>query len=133
MTATMKRLDHVNILTAHLDDMTAWYGRVLGMHPGPRPNFSVPGVWLYADGNPVVHLIGVKNQPGADPKDLRMEHFAMTATGLKDMIAMLESEGQKYFFRPVPEAGVVQVNFSDPDGNHIHVDFDIAEAKGIEI
>jgi len=129
MTATMKRLDHVNILTANLDSMTAWYGRVLGMEPGPRPNFPVPGVWLYADGRPVVHLIGVTTQPDADPKAVRLEHFALTATGLKDMLAQLEADGERHFFRPVPEAGVVQVNIADPDGNHIHVDFDLAEAE----
>ncbi|HSF97017.1 MAG TPA: VOC family protein [Thermohalobaculum sp.] len=133
MTATMKRLDHVNVRTANLDDMTEWYGRVLGMHPGARPNFGVPGVWLYVGGDPVVHLIGVETQPGSDPKDLQLEHFALSATGLKDLLAQLDADGQEYFFRPVPEAGVVQVNFSDPDGNHIHVDFDLAETAGVEI
>jgi len=133
MTATMKRLDHVNVLTANLDGMTEWYGRVLGMKPGPRPNFAVPGVWLYADGNPIVHLIGVKTQPSADPKTVRLEHFAITATGLKAMLARLEADGERHFFRPVPEAGVLQVNITDLDGNHIHVDFDLAEAEGMDI
>ncbi len=42
MSVTMKRLDHVNLRTADLDGMVAWYGRVLDMHPGPRPGFA-PG------------------------------------------------------------------------------------------
>ena len=93
----------------------------------------MPGVWLYADGFPIVHLIGVESQPGADPDDLRLEHFAITAAGLKALLAELEAGGIRYFYRPVPEAGVVQVNFADPDGNHIHVDFDLAEAEGMDI
>ena len=48
MPVTLKRLDHVNLRTANLDVMVAWYGRILGMHPGPRPGFSFPGAWLYA-------------------------------------------------------------------------------------
>ena len=133
MTATIKRLHHVNVRTANLDAMTEWYGRVLGMHPGKRPDFGVPGVWLYGGGDPIVHLIGVEAQPGSDPKDLQLEHFALSATGLKALLARLDADGQKHWFRPVPEVGVVQVNISDPDGNHIHVDFDIAEAEGIDI
>ena len=39
MAVTMKRLDHVNVRTANLDGMVEWYGRMLGMHPGPRPDF----------------------------------------------------------------------------------------------
>ncbi|MCH8809691.1 MAG: hypothetical protein IH993_07665 [Proteobacteria bacterium] len=27
---------------------------------------------------------------------------------------------------------IVQVNIRDPDGNHIHIDFDAAEAEGVE-
>ena len=51
MTVTLKRLDHVNLRTADLDRMVAWYGRVLDMHPGPRPDFAFPGAWPYADGH----------------------------------------------------------------------------------
>jgi len=133
MTATMKRLDHVNVRTANLAAMTEWYGRVLGMAPGPRPGFGFPGAWLYADGFPIIHLVGVETQPGADPGDVRLEHFAISASGLKDMLALLEREGARYQLRPIRDFGVLQVNVWDPDGNHIHVDFDIVEAEGMEI
>ncbi len=32
-----------------------------------------------------------------------------------------------YTIDPVPGFPVVQVNLRDPDGNHIHIDFDQAE------
>ena len=44
------KLDHVNVRTAQLDKMIAWYEDVLEMEVGPRPNFPFPGAWLYADG-----------------------------------------------------------------------------------
>lgn len=133
MTATIRRLDHVNVRTANLEAMTEWYGRVLGMKPGRRPDFGFPGAWLYADGNPIIHLVGVKESPGADVGDLRIEHFALSATGLKAMLARLEAEGERHRLNPIRDLGILQVNVWDPDGNHIHVDFDIAEAAGIEV
>ena len=133
MTVTMKRLDHVNLRTADLDAMVAWYGRILDMHPGPRPGFAFPGAWLYADGRPIVHLVGVETAPGADPGALRLEHFAISANGLKDLLARLEADGARHRLRRIEEFGVLQVNVWDPDGNHIHIDFDAAEAEGLEV
>ena len=40
-------LDHVNIRTADLAGMEAFYETVLGLEAGPRPPFSVGGTWLY--------------------------------------------------------------------------------------
>ena len=131
MTVTLKRLDHVNLRTADLDAMVAWYGRVLDMQPGPRPGFAFPGAWLYADGHPIVHLVGVETAPGADSADLRLEHFAISANGLKSLLATLDAEGTPCRLAPIRDFGIVQVNIRDPDGNHIHIDFDAAEAEGL--
>ena len=131
MTVTLKRLDHVNLRTADLDAMVAWYGRILDMHPGPRPDFAFPGAWLYADGHPIVHLVGVETAPGADPADLRLEHFAISANGLKGLIASLDAEGVPIRLAHIGDFGIVQANIHDPDGNHIHIDFDAAEAAGL--
>lgn len=133
MRVTLKRLDHVNLRTADLDGMIAWYGRVLDMHPGPRPNFDVPGAWLYADGHPIVHLIEVSREPGSDPKDLKLEHFAISASNLSGLLASLEAEKVSPRLFHVADFGILQVNIADPDGNHIHIDFDSAEAEGLEI
>jgi catechol 2,3-dioxygenase-like lactoylglutathione lyase family enzyme len=129
MTATMKRLDHINVRTADLDAMVEWYGRVLGMHPGKRPGFGFSGAWLYADGFPIIHLVGVEKAPGADPEDVRLEHFAIAATGLKAMLARLKADDERHRLNPIRDAGVLQVNVWDPDGKHIHVDFALAEAE----
>jgi catechol 2,3-dioxygenase-like lactoylglutathione lyase family enzyme len=131
MTVNLKRLDHVNLRTANLDAMVAWYGRILDMHPGPRPEFSFPGAWLYADGHPILHLVGVDTAPGADASELRLEHFAIAATGLKPMLAALKADGARHRINHIEDFGVLQVNLWDPDGNHIHIDFDPAEAEGL--
>jgi catechol 2,3-dioxygenase-like lactoylglutathione lyase family enzyme len=118
--------DHVNVRTANLDAMIAWYGECLGLKVGPRPDFGFPGAWLYLGDQAIVHLVGAQISP-ADADRLTLEHFALRATGMSEFLAKLESGGLRYQIDPVPGFPVVQVNLHDPDGNHIHVDFDAAE------
>ena len=124
------KLDHVNVRTANLDRMVAWYGEMLGMKPGKRPNFSFPGAWLYTGEDAAIHLIGIDDDK-PQPKDLQLEHFAFRATGFAELKSRLEAAGERCQFNPVPDAGVVQINCWDPDGNHIHVDFPEEEAAAL--
>lgn len=119
------RLDHVNIRTADLDGMVRWYGEVMGMHPGPRPDFDFPGAWLYAGEFAVLHLVGVSVAPAS--VDPGLEHYAMRAKGLAKFVAHLTEKGVDHTLDPVPGIPVVQVNLRDSDGNHIHIDFNAAE------
>ncbi|PHQ72190.1 MAG: glyoxalase [Sneathiella sp.] len=122
------RLDHVNIRTANLENMVAWYEDILGMTSGKRPPFPFPGAWLYAGEQAAVHLIGVEEPAaGEDPK---LEHFAFSATGFASFIQALEKTGVTYKLGRVPEFEILQVNVFDPDGNHIHVDFVGPETDG---
>ncbi|WP_112321184.1 VOC family protein [Oceanibium sediminis] len=123
----IERLDHLNIRTANLDRMIAWYRDILGFETGPRPGFSIPGAWLYANGQPLVHLVEVPQTPSDPGKDLKLEHGAFRATGYKDFIAKLDAAGERYRIVEVPDFPIVQVNIWDPDGNHLHVDYDTAE------
>ncbi len=118
--------DHVNVRTANLDAMVEWYGDILGLHPGKRPNFGIPGAWLYLGDLALVHLVGVEAAPEAGG-NVTLEHFALRATGLGDFLKLLDTRSIRHSIDPVPGFPVVQVNVHDPDGNHIHVDFDAAE------
>lgn len=129
----IKRLDHLNIRTSRLEEMIRWYQEVLGLTLGPRPDFGFPGAWLYAGEDAIVHLVGLTDEPGSNPKDLKLEHGAMTATGFDDFIALLKARGDAYYLARVPGWPIVQVNVVDPDGNHLHIDFstDDAASSGI--
>ena len=118
--------DHVNVRTGNLQPMIAFYGDILGLHPGPRPPFRVGGAWLYLGDQAYVHLVET-SAPPPDTPDLKLEHFAFRATGLADFRARLDAAGVAHSVDPVPDFPMVQVNFRDPDGNHIHVDFDKGE------
>ena len=118
------KLDHVNIRTAQLSAMVEWYTNVLGMYSGERPDFSIPGAWMYADGIVSVHLIGVEGAAGVGSEvSLKLEHFAFAATGLAEFEASLQATGEQYRRSEVPSINLVQFNIWDPDGNHIHIDF----------
>ena len=122
----IRSLDHVNLRTAQLSKMIAWYGDVLGLRPGPRPDFSFGGAWLYIGDLAAIHLVEVSEAP-VPGEDLRLEHFALGANGLPEFLDTLKAADVTYDLRRVPGFPIVQVNLHDPDGNHIHVDFDIAE------
>ena len=114
-------LDHVNIRTANLKPMSVFYETVLGMKKGPRPPFSFGGAWHYCGPIAAVHLVEVKRQPAG--KEPRVEHFAFRANGMKTFLETLQRERVAFDIRIVPESGIQQVNVSDPDGNHIEIQF----------
>ena len=118
----LTQLNHVNLRTARLEPMVAFYEQVLGLRSGWRPPFDFPGAWLYCGEQPVVHLVGESApRAGEDPK---LEHFAFAAEGLAGFLERLRAAKVAYWVRIVPGIELRQVNFRDPDGNHIHVDFE---------
>jgi catechol 2,3-dioxygenase-like lactoylglutathione lyase family enzyme len=118
----LRHLDHVNVRTSRLAEMTAFYRDVLGMTVGRRPAFPFGGAWLYCGERPVVHLVEVaaQPQPGAE---LQLEHFAFAAEDFDDVVARLSRAGVKHTVSTVADFGLRQVHVHDPDGNHIHIDF----------
>ncbi|MDG2244627.1 MAG: VOC family protein [Rhodospirillaceae bacterium] len=134
-------LDHVNVRTANLQTMLEFYERVLDLRPGPRPHFGgAGGAWLYGEEKIADSLDAVKQNYSAawvhfievdstDPvhSNLQVEHFAFTATGMGEFLNRLENIDCPFDLADMPDVAMVQVNFRDPDGNHIHVDFPLAE------
>lgn len=120
----LNRLDHVNIRTHQLDTLADWYERVLGMHSGNRPDFPFPGAWLYIGDSAVVHLVGIDDGPATGSEvELKLEHFALSATGRSEFEQRLTALGEKFDCTDVPGFNIIQYNIWDPDGNHIHIDF----------
>jgi catechol 2,3-dioxygenase-like lactoylglutathione lyase family enzyme len=122
----LSSLDHVNIRTARVAAMRAFYEEVLGLRTGPRPPFSFDGAWLYCGGSPVVHLVDVApdEAPTRLPQAaLGLSHFAFAATGLAELVGRLRAAAVAHGLRTVPGSGVQQVFLEDPDGNVLHVDF----------
>jgi len=121
--------DHVNIRTSHLADLVQWYEDNLGLRSGPRPEFPVPGAWLYLGDICVLHLIEADPEPMlySEDESLRMEHIAFRAEGMAEFTANLTANGIAYKLFPFDALEIVLVFLRDPDGNRIHVDFPMAE------
>lgn len=121
--------DHVNIRTDNLGPMVDWYERILGLRVGPRPEFPIPGAWLYLGETCVLHLIEADPAPmvHSAEESLRLEHFAFRAVDMKAFIAHLEQHDVAYKLFPFEALDIVLVFVRDPDGNRIHVDFASSE------
>lgn len=129
----LKYLDHVNIRTHRLELLTSFYCEVLGLVAGPRPNFSFEGAWLYCGERPVVHLVKVPLGGDLAPPSpsLALQHFAFSAAGLAPFLERLRKHQVEYRIGKIPDAQLCQVNVHDPDGNHVHIDFPLAEAESL--
>ena len=122
----IRRLDHVNVVTANLAEMVAWYEAVLGLRIGYRPDFPFGGAWLYAGDAAVVHLVEDSARPRTGSEvDLKLEHFAFSASDLSAFEQKLKAHGTPFKKTEVRDVGIGQFHVSDPDGNHIHIDFDL--------
>jgi catechol 2,3-dioxygenase-like lactoylglutathione lyase family enzyme len=128
----LQRLDHINVCTTQLERMKVFYSDVLGMPPGPRPNFPFGGAWMYCGKQPCVHLVErARLEPTTG--DLRLQHFAFAAEDLEGFLACLKRLGVPYRVGILDDFRLCQINVNDPDGNHIHIDFPLAEAQRLGV
>jgi catechol 2,3-dioxygenase-like lactoylglutathione lyase family enzyme len=130
--AMLLALDHVNLRTENVETLRAFYVDVLGLRVGPRPGFSFGGAWLYCGDAPVVHLVEVERRPQPSG-ELRLEHFALRARGLAEFLERLSAHGVPVSLGFLRDFGVCQVNVRDPDGTHVHIDFQLAEAEALKL
>ncbi|MEO0679807.1 MAG: glyoxalase, partial [Pseudomonadota bacterium] len=85
---------------------------MLGLTPGPRPDFSFPGAWLYSGDHPVIHVIGADPAPTPDPENLSLQHFSLRGEDLAGLPATLRREGVPWRASQMPSgpADIVLVN-----------------------
>ena len=115
-------LDHVNIRTSRLDEMSAFYEKVLGLKRGKRPAFQFGGAWHYCGSNAIVHL--VESVKKFKTGEAQVEHFALRAGGsIKSFQRKLREHDTPYEMQPLEDINMLQVNVFDPDGNKIEVQF----------
>lgn len=115
-------LDHYALLTSDVERTTRFYTEVVGLEVGFRPKMTFEGVWLYAGGQPIVHIIAGKPIPTRETG--AVDHLALKATGDIDAaLGKLKSHGVEYTMRKLERTGVTQVFFRDPDGVGVELNF----------
>jgi catechol 2,3-dioxygenase-like lactoylglutathione lyase family enzyme len=120
--ATIKGLDHWAILTTDEKKCVAFYQDILGLEIGPRPQLTFKGVWFYAGGHPIVHVISDREfQPG---KTGAFDHIAFAMEGsYKDIEEKLSQNGIAFKSRLIERTGVYQIACADPDGCGVELNF----------
>jgi catechol 2,3-dioxygenase-like lactoylglutathione lyase family enzyme len=121
----IQRMDHFTIVTDRLEETLAFYA-MLGLHEGARPDFGVPGAWLYAEDRAILHVIEVTNMP--EPRRGALDHMAYRAQGLEATTQLLEERGipHRIIRTPAPFR-MWQLFFLDPNGVDVELDFDPEE------
>lgn len=122
------RIDHFTILTTNTETTVAFYYDLLGLTPGPRPDFSFPGAWLYNSGKAVLHVV---EKPVIPEGGGVLDHIAFFGTDPSAYVAKLKARGIKYDLRRLPQSGhaggVWQLFFFDPSGARVEIDFAASE------
>ena len=95
------RMDHFTILTTDTEETVAFYYDVLGLTPGPRPDFSFPGAWLYNGGNAVLHVVEKAVIPDGGGV---LDHIAFRGTDAP--VLPRQAQGARRQIRPAPVAAI---------------------------
>jgi catechol 2,3-dioxygenase-like lactoylglutathione lyase family enzyme len=140
----LSHIEHFLVAADDIDATRDWYARVLGMRPGPHPDFGFPVHWMYIGDVDVVHIGPSARMAGAIQKQYlgrtsqsdaqgtgAIDHIAFRARGLREMMAHLETEKIPFSRRRANGQALFQLFFYDPNGIKIELNFDAAEAEDI--
>ena len=117
------RIHHYAITApgAVLDEVVSFYGNALGLTPGERPDFGIPGYWLYAGDEPILHLIQDDNREAGSAGYL--DHVALRCEGLEETKSRLEAHGIEYGQMQIDMLNQTQLFLRDPAGTSIELNF----------
>jgi catechol 2,3-dioxygenase-like lactoylglutathione lyase family enzyme len=121
---------HLNIRCSKSDlpKIEKFYGEVMGLTNGYRPNFGNEGLWLYAGDEPIIH-VGARVAEGflSEKHNGSVDHFAFRMKGATEFREHVRKLGLKFEEQNVPEAGY-QIFLRDPVGTVLEFNFPNAEA-----
>ena len=132
-------LDHVTLRTSRLVQTRDFYEQVIGLTPGPRPSFAFAGAWLYAQGQPLLHLVAVGGRDNDDAAARYLaerpaidgagciDHISFRCTGLPAFERRLADRCTACERRTVPSLRQHQLFLVDPNGVRIECIFDASE------
>ena len=116
------QLQHINIRCADVEAARDFYVGVVGLSVGPRPPFASVGYWLYADRQPVIHLVQ-RTAGDARAGNGCVDHVGFHGVDLEGTRRQLHSAGIPFREQVVPEDGTVQIFVIDPDGLKVELNF----------
>ena len=123
----VQSMDHFTVLTSDAARTRDFYA-AFGLIEGPRPKLAFPGMWLYANGRPILHVVEGRAIP-QNPAGI-LDHMAFRCQGLADTVGELRRMGVEFSLRQVGDAVYRgwQLFCTDPFGAKVEFDFDHHEA-----
>lgn len=117
----VRKLDHYNIAApaAIIEDCRRFYSDLLGLTVGHRPPFRSTGFWLYADGEPIIHLVV---RPAERPP-ASADHIAFLCEDYQSAVETLREHGIAFEADDVPLTDQRQIFLTDPAGVHVELNF----------
>ncbi len=125
-------LDHVNIVTDHLEDTVRFYAQLLGLERrqsmGATMGFN--GAWMCdTSGHAIVHLVERRPQghEGHEPglPTAAVHHVAFKAEGFADTLALARELDPTVRVNDRQFVGLRQIFLTDP--NNINIELNFAE------
>lgn len=113
-----------------LHALNAFYTQVLGLEPGRRPDLPAPGTWLYAEGQPIVHLYALLDDAQGEPPTPvtgPLDHISFRGSDLATTQEHLRSLEIDFFEVPIPGWPIHQIFLHDPKGLKIELTFFLDE------
>ena len=114
-------VNHVSLVTRRVAESRRFYREVLGFREVSRPNFDFDGAWLFNYGL-MIHIL--YNEAAGDPSaeiQTRHDHLALHSDDLPECARRLEAAGIPFRRNRIPDRGIDQLFFQDPDGHFIEV------------
>jgi catechol 2,3-dioxygenase-like lactoylglutathione lyase family enzyme len=129
---TVQGLDHVNIVTDHLEDTVGFYSRLLGLerHESPGAKMGISGAWMCdTTGHPIVHLVergpNTSFANGHEPglPTAAVHHLAFKAQGFDDTLALVKDMDAAHRVNDMQHVGLRQIMLTDPNNINIELNF----------
>lgn len=137
----LSHIEHFLVASDDIDATRDWYARVLGMKPGPHPEFGFPVHWMYLGDTDVVHIGPSARQAGERQRQFlgrtsqdsgkgtgAIDHIAFRATGLRATMEHLRAQRVEFTERRAQGQALYQLFFYDPNGIKIELNFSAEEA-----
>ncbi len=109
-----------------VEALAEFYVRVIGLQRGDRPELPLPGAWLYAGGEPIVHIYANVDAQQASllgESTGPLDHISFRSENLAGMRGHLRAIGCPFTEAPVPHRPLHQVFVRDPKGLKIELTF----------
>ncbi len=118
-------LNHVTVRTQDMEATRKFYGDVLGLNPGWRPDLGFPGYWLYCGNRPVIHVVppGQEIGGGDAEESGNLDHVAFLGQDIDELRDRLVKSGTTFRERYIPDGQRRQIFLFDPNSVLIELNF----------